>query len=257
MEDLTLTCLGSQDMTPVKNNDCSHYLLGKEILIDCATSPVMNMLNIGECPEKIRYIVFTHLHADHSMGFASLLWYMSAVRKIDLGTVTVIGPKNLTNDFIDRTMQYIWNDESRPRPAVIETDGENSIQLRCNDGNVTLKHMPSHHAVPGNCYVFEKNGKKIGFSGDTFTTDSLAGFFSECDALVYECSFPASDHDSPVKIKCGHSDSYDAAQIAVRAGVKKVLLTHACRDHEQRLSDFKKKSDLPAVFLQYGDKVNI
>lgn len=52
MEDLTLTCLGSQDMTPVKNNDCSHYLLGKEILIDCATSPVMNMLNIGECPEK-------------------------------------------------------------------------------------------------------------------------------------------------------------------------------------------------------------
>ena len=92
MEKFNILCLGSQDMTPIKGNDCSHFLINGRILIDCGTSPVMNMLSLNVDLGYIDTIVFTHMHPDHCIGLASLLYYLGAIKKHDLTALKIYGP---------------------------------------------------------------------------------------------------------------------------------------------------------------------
>jgi len=61
MNSLSVLCLGSMDMRPVCGNDCTSFLVNGHVLIDCGTSPVMNLLNANVDLYKIDSIVFTHL----------------------------------------------------------------------------------------------------------------------------------------------------------------------------------------------------
>jgi ribonuclease Z len=69
-----------------------------------------------------------------------------------------------------------------------------------------------------------RKGRKIGISGDTRPTDRLARFFRECDVLVFESTY---SHEKAEKaIENGHSTAAEAATIAKKSKVDKLILTH-------------------------------
>ncbi len=69
-----------------------------------------------------------------------------------------------------------------------------------------------------------RKGRKIGISGDTRPTDKLVRFFRECDLLVFESTY---SHDKAEKaIENGHSTATEAATIAKKSKVDKLILTH-------------------------------
>ena len=70
----------------------------------------------------------------------------------------------------------------------------------------------------------KRKGRKVGYSGDTRPTASLARFFSGCDLLIFDSTFRSSDSEKAVERK--HSTSVEAAAIARRAKVRKLALTH-------------------------------
>lgn len=259
MAEFKVLCLGSQDMVPIKGNDCSHYLINGHILVDCGTSPVMNLLNAGVDLGFIDRIIFTHTHPDHCVGLASLLYYLRDVKKFKLTYFEITGPVG-TIDAVRRALSPAVSgvDVDENMPKVTELGGDGSFTVHEKDGEITVRYTEALHAVPALCYRFEKNGKVLCFTGDTYPLDKLPAFFADTDALVHETSFgrPLSGEDEKMlddlKRACGHCSPFDAANVAAAANAKRVYLTHARNDHEDRVKAFSEKSDIPVSFIEFG-----
>ncbi len=70
----------------------------------------------------------------------------------------------------------------------------------------------------------KRRGRKIGISGDTVVNDRLVEFFKDCDVLVFESTFSYEDRAKAVEAM--HSTARDAAELAVKARAKMLVLTH-------------------------------
>jgi ribonuclease Z len=69
-----------------------------------------------------------------------------------------------------------------------------------------------------------RSGRKIGISGDTRPTNKLERFFENCNLLVFESTY---GHDNNQKaLEYCHSTAAEAAMLAKKSHVKKLLLTH-------------------------------
>ncbi|HKT21738.1 MAG TPA: MBL fold metallo-hydrolase, partial [Nitrososphaerales archaeon] len=96
----------------------------------------------------------------------------------------------------------MWSSLQNGRPVVI-------------DGR---KVAPSEVAGP------KRPGRKVGYSGDTRPSASLAKFFSGCDLLIFDSTFKARDREKAFERK--HSTSTEAAAMAKRSKSKRLALTH-------------------------------
>ena len=70
----------------------------------------------------------------------------------------------------------------------------------------------------------ERKGKRVGISGDTRPTALLEQFFKGCDVLIFDSTY--SDENAANARENLHSTSREAATLARRARVKKLILTH-------------------------------
>jgi ribonuclease Z len=75
-------------------------------------------------------------------------------------------------------------------------------------------------------------GSKLVFVGDASRTDDLEEVAAEADALVIEATYTRLEAD--LAIEFGHLTAAEAAQLARRAGVKQLYLTHISRRHSER-----------------------
>ena len=105
-----------------------------------------------------------------------------------------------------------------------------------------------------------RKGRKIGISGDTRPTDKLASFFRKCDVLVFESTYSRDKQEKA--IENWHSTAAEAATIAKKSEVDKLLLTHfSARYHETSLlvkeasaihHNVEAAEDLKVVKISYG-----
>ena len=70
----------------------------------------------------------------------------------------------------------------------------------------------------------KRPGRKIGVSGDTRPTDELAEFFENCDYLSFDSTF--ADELKDKAIEANHSTAKEAAELAEKANVSTLILTH-------------------------------
>jgi len=78
--------------------------------------------------------------------------------------------------------------------------------------------------VPSDVMGPPRPGRKITITGDTRPCDNLIGFANKSDVLIHDSTF-----DSRIQQKAneyGHSTARQAAEIAQKAGVKKLFLVH-------------------------------
>jgi ribonuclease Z len=67
-------------------------------------------------------------------------------------------------------------------------------------------------------------GRKVGYSGDTRPSRTLAKFFADVDVLIFDSTFATKDSDKAAERK--HSTSAEAAKLASEAQVGRLVLTH-------------------------------
>ena len=67
-------------------------------------------------------------------------------------------------------------------------------------------------------------GRKLVFTGDARPSDVTAEVAAGADLLIHEATF--ADEEAPLAIETGHSTAREAATIAARAAVKRLVLTH-------------------------------
>lgn len=74
-----------------------------------------------------------------------------------------------------------------------------------------------------------RRGLRIGISGDTRPTQELEKFFEGCDWLVFESTFSHDLHDKALETL--HTTAREAGELAVKAKVKNLVLTHFSARH--------------------------
>ncbi len=76
----------------------------------------------------------------------------------------------------------------------------------------------------------KRKGRKIGISGDTRPTKNLEEFFKGCDYITFDSTY--SDKLRDKAIENYHSTAKEAAELAKKAGIVNLILTHFSARYE-------------------------
>lgn len=216
----------------------------KHILIDSGEGTVRQLLNAGISPREVNYLFLTHLHSDHLFGYAYFLIGGWGLGRKDL---TVIGPKgtkeyhNTILKMYERDIEYRLSlgfpGNGLLDVNVIELEDDATGEIIVNPGlPIKVKTLPVNHNVTTFAYRFEYGQESVVISGDTTPIDELIPFSNEADILVFDaCLVPNETYQNPKEefrkkiwkhLQDEHSSPVQAAKIAQKANVKKLVLTH-------------------------------
>lgn len=93
-----------------------------------------------------------------------------------------------------------------------------------------------------------RKGRSIVYTGDSQSSNSIAELAKDADLLIHECTFDDSLNERA--LRDGHSTPSEAAKTAVRANVKRLVLTHiSARYKETDLLLEQAKKTFPEVIV--------
>lgn len=247
--------LGSADWHQTAHNDHSCYTVSDRILIDACPSVVTQLQEAGVDPLDVHLVLVTHMHCDHYMGLAPLMHYWRVCRQTDLSGLTIAGPRETVQDYVDFTLRFVFRDKL----DACVTRMPRILPLGEGD---TLHHVgyavhvhEADHAVPARSYrlVHEESGRSVGFTGDTRYQQSLPGFFRDVDLLLHEVSLGAGLVDPVHNAGCRHSSAQEAVRVCRESGACRLLLTHCYEGKRQTaLDEARRLLDKPVDWAMPG-----
>lgn len=231
--------LGSADWHQTAHNDHSCYTVSDRILIDACPSVVMQLQEAGVDPLDVHLVLVTHMHCDHYMGLAPLMHYWRVCRQTDLSGLTIAGPRETVQDYVDFTLRFVFRDKLDAcvtrMPRILPLGEGDTLH---HAGYAVHVHE-ADHAVPARSYrlVHEESGRSVGFTGDTRYQQSLPGFFRDVDLLLHEVSLGAGPVDPVHNAGCRHSSAQEAVRVCRESGARRLLLTHCYEGKRQTALD--------------------
>jgi ribonuclease BN (tRNA processing enzyme) len=189
-------------------------------------------------PVNFHVVFVTHLHSDHTIGYADLIFTPSAQRKVPLEVYGPTGIKAMTEHLLQA---YSVDIETRLRdakifgfPRVPQGTQVNAHEIKAGvvykDANVTVTAFPTKHAMESYGYRFDTPERSIVISGDTNPTQETIDACHGCDVLIHEVSILASGTYAPAFQKFAakyHTSTAQLADLASKAKPKLLILYHA------------------------------
>jgi len=249
MDKLYLLATGTPTPTDTRFGTCCVLELGGTyIMIDCGPAATFKLVKAGLWPTRIDHLFFTHHHFDHNAGYPCFLlcrWDQSTGRENRLAvrgpkpteriTRRLIGPEGA---FVDDWKARVGAPVSqavhanrggslpRPAPNVRAIDIEAGAVVEADAWRATAAEV--RHVQPwlrSLAYRFETAGGSIVFAGDTDSVRTVARFARGCDVLVVNCWDLQEAMDANGEAP-GQTGTIDAANMAVGAGARRLVLTH-------------------------------
>ncbi len=216
--------LGSGTCVPsLKRNPCAALMEtgGSQILFDCGPGIMRRLLEAGTTIFDISVICLSHFHPDHSGELASLLFSSKyAGGKGRQEPLTLVAGKGF-GEFFENLKglygEWVSLDPSLFRVLELDNQGPDKCSLKgCEIQTIPTVHNPESIGFRVNT----ASGASFVYSGDTDTSQNLVELAHNADLFLCECAHP--DH---LKLK-GHLTPSLAGDMATRARVKKLVLTH-------------------------------
>lgn len=203
---------------------------GQETLLldTCGGATVLAQLQrAGIDIRTVHHIAVTHAHYDHSGGLPALL--LAALEADSDLTVYAPGP----------VLPQLHRLLAITLPGIEDWLGSRLTWHAFTDGSSVsvaggrLTAFPVSHTVTSCGYLFDLDGFRLLFSGDTQPCESLRRHAGAVDLLIHEAVSTADAAAWTHRI--GHSTAEDAAAVAQAAGVGRLVLTHLPPERTQPL----------------------
>jgi ribonuclease BN (tRNA processing enzyme) len=230
MNDCKITTIGWWGAYPSAGEATSGYLLqseGLNILVDCGSGVLSHLQNYIEL-QNLDAVVLSHYHWDHVADIGCLQY--AARILMDLGErnkpLKIYGHAEDDNFGGLNYLQYSRGCAIEPR-TVLELGA--------------LRFTFSRNIHPDPCFSIRivQADRCMVYIADTSWTDDLVSVAQNADLLICESSL----YDEYLGRIPGHLTSGEAGEIAARAGVKHLVLTHLPHfgNHELLLEQAGKK----------------
>ena len=238
---------------------------GEILMFDAGESAQISYMKSGLGWNKKMKLFVTHLHGDHCVGILGLLQTMSMqnrtepleifgpkgideflaanIKILNFGLpfsilITIVNEGTIYENkkFLIHAAKanhsitafsYLFEEKDKPGRFNVEKakelgipEGELWNKLQNGIDVINNEKIIKPEQVLGK----KRPGKKIGISGDTMPTKELEEFFNECDYLVFDSTF-LDEEKQKAQDTC-HSTAKQAAELAKKANVKNLILTH-------------------------------
>ena len=221
---IIVTILGSGTCVPsLRRSSCSVLMeIGPEkLLFDTGAGTIRRLLECGVSILDITHIFLSHFHPDHSAELVSFLFASkyseNMIRKTPLSLIAGTG---LTAFY--QALEHVYGSWIELGKDILSID-EMSTQApdRRDCHRFSVFSQPAVHNPESISYRIESSaGDSVVYSGDTDYCDNLVTLATDAHILICECS-----HADEEKVS-GHLSPSLAGDIATRAGVRKLVLTH-------------------------------
>ena len=237
---------------------------GTGILIDCGEGTQIALKEKGWSPKPIDIICFTHYHADHISGLPGMLLTMGNAERTE--PLLLIGPKGLTKvvnslRVIAPELPFAINClEVTEAEQIIAFDGfrieayKVNHNVLCYGYNIIVERIGRFDVnralqlnIPKNYWnrlqkgeIIEtedgtftpemvlgepRKGLKVTYCTDTRPTESIVRAAAGADLFICEGMYGEPEKQQKAK-EYKHMTFYEAAELAKKAAVKELWLTH-------------------------------
>lgn len=239
---------------------------GEIILFDCGEGTQRQFQKSKLSYMQISKIFITHFHGDHFLGIPGLVQTMQlndrekplyiygpkgivelVKQLLSLGyfrpNYKIVAHEIDEKDVIDfeeytiksmrvkhgiPALAYCFEEKQRPgmfnKPKALELGiPEGPLFSKLQQGK-KIKLENGKTITPDMVLGPPRRGRKIVFSGDTVPVEKMIEFSKDADVLIHEGTFDSSLEE--LSSEYGHTTSTQAAEIAGKANVEKLCLTH-------------------------------
>ncbi len=220
----SVTILGSGTCVPsLERSSCAALVVagGERILFDSGPGTMNRLLQAGVQIFDLAFVCYSHLHPDHSGELVPLLFANKYTRgnprRLPLTLIAAAGFRAFFDGLHRVYGLWIELDPALFRIEELDRDGFDERRF----GGFALRSAPVAHNPESLAYrVTGSDGRSVVYSGDTDYSENLVRLAEGADVLVCESALPDGS-----KID-GHLTPSLAGEIASRAGVRKLILTH-------------------------------
>jgi len=254
---------------------------GKNVLIDCGEGTQIAMKEKGWSPKPIDVICFTHYHADHISGLPGMLLTMGNAERTE--PLTLIGPKGLTRvvnalrviapelPFAIQCVEITELEQTFSFEGFRIEAFKVNHNVLCYGYNIVIDRIGKFQMDKAEAYGIEKKywnklqkgetvtcedkiftpdmvlgearkGLKLTYCTDTRPTESIVKNAQNADLFICEGMYGEKEKQEKA-IEHKHMTFYEAAELAKKAQVKEMWLTHyspSLTRPEEYMRDVKK-----------------
>lgn len=234
---MKITFIGTAGSVISTTRSFPAILINNDLLLDCGEGTTQKLVGL-KVINGIKTICITHLHCDHFMGLFSLLWhYFISGRKEGL---EIIGPPQ-TKVTIEKIIDLMNTPVELRGFRIAFKELSDNDEIQTINANNLIKCVKADHVPVSFAYRIERENKVVSYSGDTHIHPNLTKLFKDSDLLICEATYP--NKLSKMTTVYHHCTPSDAAEMALRANCKKLVLFHISSFFANDIENFKKAAE--------------